>query len=610
MKTADGSSCTGINTAWDSLDSDDRSKGDEIPETLIREQLSRILQSSTFVQSNRLGRFLRFVVGKTLSGEASVLKEYVIGMEVYDRKPPYHPSLDSIVRTEARRLRSKLKEYYESDGEADPVFLYFRKGSYVPVFRLREKLVVDSPQEVVPEEHPAENIGTLTIAVIPFVDLTGDPLSTECARGITEELSHELMRTDSCRVAAISLAAPYTPGDPDIPFLAQKLGVQFAFEGTVRKETSRLRTTARLVDRDGFQLWSQRFDIESDGLDLFKITEQIASALVSRIRPKEANRQWAHHLLPSNCPSVLSAEALLDEGAETGNALARFQEIVAAKPRNARAHCGVGQCHYEIALSGNAGSVDAVFSAKRAMLQALELDSKMIAAHAFLGSVLALELNWGAAEKSFEYALILGTDAVSYRQYALFLTAMARFDEAWHYLQRSEQIDPFSHRQKLACMKFFYFSRRYEEALEYFTGPLSYGSLPLESQVYLSFTYLQIGRQDDARAMANNVLRDSVRLPSLMTHVAEILALCGDTAGATQIADKYKLRSHASPISKFRQFSLEIALGDLQSAAALLAEACHRREPELFWMGVDARFDGIRNMGQFARANKNCGIRL
>ena len=70
-----------------------------------------------FVQSDRLGRFLRFTVETTLAGRAEVLKQYVIGTEVYDRKPPYHPNIDSIVRSEARRLRSKLKEYYESVGQ-------------------------------------------------------------------------------------------------------------------------------------------------------------------------------------------------------------------------------------------------------------------------------------------------------------------------------------------------------------------------------------------------------------------------------------------------------------------------------------------------------------
>ena len=108
---------------------------DKISEQAIREELSRVLQSSLFAQSDRLGRFLRFTVETTLAGEADTLKEYLIGTEVYERNSSYHPSEDSIVRSEARRLRSKLKEYYDSVGKYDPVIIYYRPGSYVPAFR-------------------------------------------------------------------------------------------------------------------------------------------------------------------------------------------------------------------------------------------------------------------------------------------------------------------------------------------------------------------------------------------------------------------------------------------------------------------------------------------
>jgi hypothetical protein len=114
------------------------SEGGIAPEA-IREELSRILESAIFIQSDRLGRFLRYTVETTLAGDAETLKEYLIGTEVYDRKPPYHPSVDSIVRSEARRLRSKLKEYYESEGKNDSIFIYYRPGSYVPAFRSRDK---------------------------------------------------------------------------------------------------------------------------------------------------------------------------------------------------------------------------------------------------------------------------------------------------------------------------------------------------------------------------------------------------------------------------------------------------------------------------------------
>src|ERR1700733_2040081 len=111
--------------------------GDEmrIDPRAIREQLACVLDSPIFAQSERLARFLRFTVETTLAGGAATLKEYLIGTEVYDRRPPYHPSVDSIVRSEARRLRNKLRQYYESAGQHDPVFIYYRTGSYVPVFR-------------------------------------------------------------------------------------------------------------------------------------------------------------------------------------------------------------------------------------------------------------------------------------------------------------------------------------------------------------------------------------------------------------------------------------------------------------------------------------------
>jgi TolB-like protein len=589
-----------------SSEADDQRNAEVPSESMIREQLARILKSPIFALSTRLSRFLRFVVESTLSDGASTLKEYVIGTEVYDRRPPYHPSQDSIVRTEARRLRSKLKEYYDSQGKADPIFIYFRTGSYVPVFRFRERTTFGSPaKEVIEDETSVENL-CFSIAVLPFIDLSGDPLATDCARGITEELNHQLMRTEGCRVTATSLSCRSPSDGPDIPSLAQKLGVHIIFQGAVRNEDGRLRVTARLIAESGFQLWSQMFEMVSNRHSLFKITQQIASALISRTRPQEFRVQmpkgWQRGSLPHIVPAILTAEALIDESVmvDIRLPLARFQEIIRVVPRHARAHYGMAQCHYEMALSGIAGSVEAVSRAKSATLRALELEPKMIGAHACLGSVLALEWSWSAAEKSFEHSLSFGNDAGSFRQFALFLTALGQFDEAWHYLDRAQTIDPFSGRQKLALAKILYLSRRYEEAVERFAGPLTHGALPPEAQLYLAFAYLQLRRLDDARELVRNAQRELVLLPNLMTYVAEILAYCGDTTLADQIANHFRLLSEHSPVSKVRQASLAIALGGSKTSLPMLATACEEREPELLWLAVDPRFDAIRETWQFA----------
>jgi len=106
----------------------------------IRTQLDRILASPGFVHSDRMVRFLRYTVDQALEGHPSELKETVLGMEVFDRPSSFDPRTDTIVRVEARRLRSKLKEYYETHGQRDAVLIEFHKGSYVPTFLKRNAL--------------------------------------------------------------------------------------------------------------------------------------------------------------------------------------------------------------------------------------------------------------------------------------------------------------------------------------------------------------------------------------------------------------------------------------------------------------------------------------
>jgi len=111
--------------------------GDISNASLIREQLARILASSEFAAAERLSDFLRFVVETCLAGQSGQLKETTIGVEVYRRDPGYDPRIEPIVRTEARRLRARLEEYYESAGGADPVRIDLPKGGYVPRFEFR-----------------------------------------------------------------------------------------------------------------------------------------------------------------------------------------------------------------------------------------------------------------------------------------------------------------------------------------------------------------------------------------------------------------------------------------------------------------------------------------
>ena len=98
------------------------------------EQLERVLHSRTLQNSENLKAFLRFVVEKTLANEHAQLKEYIIAIEVFGRRSDYDPRIDSVVRVQAGRLRTKLQEYYTAEGKNDPIVIDLPKGHYHPVF--------------------------------------------------------------------------------------------------------------------------------------------------------------------------------------------------------------------------------------------------------------------------------------------------------------------------------------------------------------------------------------------------------------------------------------------------------------------------------------------
>jgi tetratricopeptide (TPR) repeat protein len=192
---------------------------------------------------------------------------------------------------------------------------------------------------------------------------------------------------------------------------------------------------------------------------------------------------------------------------------------------------------------------------------------------ACLACALALQWNWSEAEKNFQQAIDLGEHADTLRQYALFLAALGRFDSSWNYLQKARRIDPFSLRQKAVYIKVCHLSREYNKGLE--TAP-EYGPLSLEHEIYRAFLLIQLNRLDEATQIARDLPRKAGADPSLMSAVAEIQAMCGQTVAAGRIAGDFDLLSANSPISKFRQALLRLALGDPDGAIALLSAETKR----------------------------------
>jgi hypothetical protein len=119
-------------------------RADEPSAADIRTELAHVLVGAGFARNTRMSRFLTFLVDRHLEGRDEELKESLIAHEVFGRRPDYDPKQDSIVRTEAARLRGRLAEHYAGAGRHSSVIVDIPKGGYVPVFRYREVPIDDA----------------------------------------------------------------------------------------------------------------------------------------------------------------------------------------------------------------------------------------------------------------------------------------------------------------------------------------------------------------------------------------------------------------------------------------------------------------------------------
>jgi TolB-like protein/Tfp pilus assembly protein PilF len=573
---------------------------DTVPTDAALSALSLVLASEIFARSNRLSQFLRFVVERTLNGHEGSLKEYTIGTEAYGRKADFDPGQDTIVRTEARRLRSKLKEYYETEGKSDDVVIFIRSGSYVPAIRWRASLHGQS--QVPPrtaDELWVEGDG-VRVALTAFRAHANDPIASECAFGITDDLLHQLVQVPGLRV--VSKATTRFPSqDSDSLQGNGELEAQIILDGTVRSEHNRLRVSARVSTARGLLLWSQRFDAATDEDSLLKLHDAVAAALLSRVAPRASIvRRYLGtptQTLYQFYSKALAAESLLEEGtvATISDSLKKFEELALEAPEYGRLHCGVAQCYMALAQRGATPSRDFVARASKACKRALAIDSNAIDAHSTMGCILAQEWKWKAAEESFRKALQLGDQHAAHRQFAQFLLIHSRFDESWKHFQIAEGMDSFSARQKSSIARFFYYSRWHREARDYYARVMQFGPLPIEATMIRAFTEIQMGDAKKAVELAQGVRRRVGTVQLYLATIAEIFALSNEVDQAQSLTVSSGLLTERASLSYFRKACLALALNEPAKSLEFLSESFKRKEAELPWIAADPRFDAIRD---------------
>jgi TolB-like protein len=310
-----------------------------------REQLARIVASPDFAASDRVRRFLRYVVEETLAGRADRLKGYSIGLAVFDRDESFDSQADPVVRIEAGRLRRALERYYLLCGQDDPILIEIPKGTYVPIFRYRftpplapvtpeaaalppmvapAPLATGNPPPVgatqglpsIFRRYAFASVLTAVVAlavvltilhmrfddpfpavadatppagasllVIPFADLSDGDEARLYAAGLAEEVLTQLARFKELRVFGreTTWSVP-TAADTDGRSIARQLGARYLLAGSLRTSGRQLRVTSRLVDASsGVVLWAQTYEEDLQAKGLLATQEDIARQVVDTL---------------------------------------------------------------------------------------------------------------------------------------------------------------------------------------------------------------------------------------------------------------------------------------------------------------------------------------
>lgn len=619
----------------------------EISPESIRAALEKILASPGFANAERISRFLRYTVEETLAGQTDKLKESLLGIDVFGRKPTYDPRVDAVVRTEAVKLRARLREYYETEGREDEIVIDLPKGGYIPAFRNREKPPAETAAPVITEPlkprswkpaaasllvvailatsiylfsrsrnraASASGQQLASIAVLPFADLSPDKDQEYFCDGMTEEIIDALAKMNGFRVVARTSSFAFKGKQQDIREIGKKLNVATVLEGSVRKDGNRLRVTAQLNSvADGYHLWSETYERELK--DVFAVQDEISRAIVDTLQLKLANQNR-----PAR-PSSANVEAYdlylqgryhwsrwRSEGAE--RAIGYFQQAIQKDPNYAAAYSGLADTYVWMGFFGAMPPNEAMPKARQAALKALAIDGSLAAAHTSLGYVKSLnEFDWPGAELEFKRALQLNSgDSDAHFGYGItYLAPQGRLEEAVREMQMARDLDPLSAITNAYLGLAYHFTNRLADSAAQARKALELDPDFVEARMDLA--NLEMDQRNFKGFYSELALAKALAPPSrtdLMNALA--CALQGKKSEALDLVHKWEKPEGGVLVRSTSIAGVYAALGDREQMYKWLERAYVDRDGMLAFVNLQHVYQPYRSEPRFIALEKKLGF--
>jgi adenylate cyclase len=491
----------------------------------------------------------------------------------------------------------------------------------VRIYEVTVQHIASSETREAPPEQPAvHKVSTKTIAVLPFVDMSATQDQEYLGDGLAEEILNAISHLKELKVAARTSSFQFKGVKIDLRELGEKLGVNTVLEGSVRKHGNRVRVTAQLINvKDGFHLWSEKFDRDMD--DIFAIQDEIAIAITEQLKITllEKDREKITKTATQNAEAFelyLKGRFYINRrGSYILTGLEFFKQAIAIDSMYALAYSGYAEsCHLSAAY-GFRSAKEIMPEAKRASEMAIELDESLGEAYVPLGSYYAyFERDWPESKKSFIRAIELNPKYAQARSlYGLIYHCFVAgdFEEAKKQTLASVKLEPLSPIDHADLGWILYSANKFEEGLSYAKTGVSIDINSFLSQRVAGLCYMALNRHEEAI----NTFRYLVQISSRHQHAMAglIWAYCNaaDFEQAGGLMNELEERSLTENIGHAYLGLSAAWLGDLDTAIEYLEKANEDLDPMVIPLKYSPYVPGpLRNDPRFQNLIEKVGYPL
>jgi len=463
-----------------------------------------------------------------------------------------------------------------------------------------------------------------SVAVLPFVNQSGDPALEYLSDGLAEEIIGALTQVAGLRVAARTSSFSFRGKEADLAAIGARLRVATVLEGSVRKSDTELRVSARLANvADGFTLWSKHYD-NASMTQVFEIEDNIARSIARELRAaltdwegRPARPVKAYFTAPTR---NLEAYDLYLQGryqlAQRGLGLARslelFEQAIALDPDFALAHAGLAEAYTVVAQYGLVPTALVGPRAATAAERALALGPELAEAHCARGALsMVCEWDWDRSRTALHHSVELAPTYVTARLWLAFYLVFVegRFDAGIAQAERAVELDPLSPLAALQLGMTLLGTGRYELSVALLERARGLATDMFLPTLHLGLVYNQIGRTKDAIRMFEEALVISGRHPWTLSALAVCYASQGDTRKPRAIREELAARARHEYVQSSMLAVLAALVGEMDEAFTLLEQACEEHDGILVYAKRYPFFNVLQSDPRMGRILEGVGLR-